>query len=196
MGDAVDATMKHMLRVCATVAVLVTAGAASTAGRGTEAPGTGGPVPAEFPPVIAALLTSQTSVEQDSATSLRYVQSIDGGDRRNVSFVLTPVRSYQPPPQTVPMKLDNGAAIYAQRDEARLLLPLGPQARQLQLDMWALAPKQSVTLLVDGDNETALRLYRSEGFEIARTRRIVPYSLSTPLAAPFSASSVASRGLR
>ena len=30
MGDAVDATMKHVLRVCATVAVLVTAGAAST----------------------------------------------------------------------------------------------------------------------------------------------------------------------
>ena len=114
MGDAVDTTMKHVLRVCATVAVLVTAGAASTTGRGTEAPGTGGPVPAEFPPVIAALLTSRTSVEQDSATSLRYVQSIDGGDRRNVSVVLTPVRSYQPPPQTVPMKLDNGAAIYAQ----------------------------------------------------------------------------------
>ena len=43
-----------------------------------------------------------------------------------------------------------GAAVYAQRDEARLLLPLGPQARQLQLDMWALAPKQSVTLIVDG----------------------------------------------
>ena len=30
MGDAVDTTMKHVLRVCATVAVLVTAGAAST----------------------------------------------------------------------------------------------------------------------------------------------------------------------
>jgi len=43
-----------------------------------------------------------------------------------------------------------GAAVYAERDEARLLLPLGPQARQLQLDMWALAPGQSVTLLVDG----------------------------------------------
>ena len=34
--------------------------------------------------------------------------------------------------------------------EARLLLPLGPEARQLRLDMWALAPKQSVTLIVDG----------------------------------------------
>ena len=43
-----------------------------------------------------------------------------------------------------------GAAVYAQRDEARLLLPLGPQARQLQLDMWALAPGQAVTLIVDG----------------------------------------------
>jgi mycothiol synthase len=29
-----------------------------------------------------------------------------------------------------------------------------------------------VTLLVDGENESALRLYRSEGFEVARTRRI------------------------
>ncbi|MBK6350490.1 MAG: hypothetical protein IPF50_12125 [Proteobacteria bacterium] len=64
--------------------------------------------------IAARALTSRTSVEQDSATSLRYVQSIDGGDRRNVGVVLTPVRSYQPPPQTVPMKLDNGAAIYAQ----------------------------------------------------------------------------------
>ena len=45
---------------------------------------------------------------------------------------------------------DSVRAVYAQRDEARLLLPLGPQARQLRLDMWALAPKQSVTLIVDG----------------------------------------------
>jgi mycothiol synthase len=29
-----------------------------------------------------------------------------------------------------------------------------------------------VTLLVDGDNENALKLYRSEGFDISRTRRI------------------------
>jgi len=43
-----------------------------------------------------------------------------------------------------------GAAVYAQRDEARLLLPLGPQARQVQLDIWALATGQSVALIVDG----------------------------------------------
>jgi len=30
----------------------------------------------------------------------------------------------------------------------------------------------AVTLLVDGENESALALYRSEGFEVARTRRI------------------------
>jgi ribosomal protein S18 acetylase RimI-like enzyme len=29
-----------------------------------------------------------------------------------------------------------------------------------------------VTLLVDGENENALRLYRSEGFEVARTRAV------------------------
>lgn len=34
------------------------------------------------------------------------------------------------------------------------------------------AAQLPVTLLVDGDNESALRLYRSEGFEVARTRRI------------------------
>ena len=34
------------------------------------------------------------------------------------------------------------------------------------------ATPNPVTLLVDGDNENALRLYRSEGFEVARTRRI------------------------
>lgn len=35
-----------------------------------------------------------------------------------------------------------------------------------------------VTLLVDGQNETALRLYRSEGFEVTRTRRT--WSLPLP----------------
>lgn len=34
------------------------------------------------------------------------------------------------------------------------------------------ASPHPVTLLVDGDNENALRLYRSEGFAVARTRRI------------------------
>lgn len=34
------------------------------------------------------------------------------------------------------------------------------------------ATPHPVTLLVDGDNENALRLYRSEGFAVARTRRI------------------------
>jgi ribosomal protein S18 acetylase RimI-like enzyme len=29
-----------------------------------------------------------------------------------------------------------------------------------------------VTLVVDGENEGALRLYRSEGFEVTRTRRL------------------------
>ena len=29
-----------------------------------------------------------------------------------------------------------------------------------------------MTLLVDGDNEGALALYRSEGFAVSRTRRI------------------------
>lgn len=38
----------------------------------------------------------------------------------------------------------------------------------------------AVTLLVDGDNETALRLYRSEGFEIARTRRIWGRTIDIP----------------
>ena len=31
---------------------------------------------------------------------------------------------------------------------------------------------ERVTLLVDGENENALRLYRSEGFEVARTRAV------------------------
>jgi len=43
-----------------------------------------------------------------------------------------------------------GDAVYAQRHEARLLLPLGQDAQQVRLDMWALAPGQEVTLLVDG----------------------------------------------
>ncbi|MCU0503306.1 MAG: hypothetical protein MUC51_16410, partial [Anaerolineae bacterium] len=56
-----------------------------------------------------------------------------------------------------------GAAIYAQRDETRLLLPLGPRARQLQLDMWALAPKQSVTLIVDGRPVATQSLSKERG---------------------------------
>ncbi len=36
-----------------------------------------------------------------------------------------------------------------------------------------------VTLLVDGQNETAQRLYRSEGFEVTRTRRIWSLPLTT-----------------
>jgi hypothetical protein len=43
-----------------------------------------------------------------------------------------------------------GEAVLAQRTEARLLLPLGPDARQVRLDLWALAPDQRVTLVVDG----------------------------------------------
>jgi hypothetical protein len=43
-----------------------------------------------------------------------------------------------------------GDAVYAQRREARLLLPLGRDAKQARFDLWALAPGQEVTLLVDG----------------------------------------------
>lgn len=43
-----------------------------------------------------------------------------------------------------------GEAVYAQRREARLLLPIGPDARQLRFDLWALAPDQEVTLVVNG----------------------------------------------
>ena len=43
-----------------------------------------------------------------------------------------------------------GDAVYAQRREARLLLPLGRDAKQVRFDLWALAPGQEVTLLVDG----------------------------------------------
>lgn len=41
-------------------------------------------------------------------------------------------------------------AVYAQRHAARLLLPLGPDARQLRFDLWALAPGQELTLEVNG----------------------------------------------
>lgn len=40
--------------------------------------------------------------------------------------------------------------VYAQRAEARLLLPLGPEAGQIRLRASALAPDQQVTLAVDG----------------------------------------------
>ena len=43
-----------------------------------------------------------------------------------------------------------GEAVYAQRREARLLLPLGRDAKQVRFDLWAPAPGQEVTLLVDG----------------------------------------------
>jgi ribosomal protein S18 acetylase RimI-like enzyme len=34
------------------------------------------------------------------------------------------------------------------------------------------ATADPVTLLVDGENQNALRLYRSEGFEVTKSRRI------------------------
>jgi hypothetical protein len=43
-----------------------------------------------------------------------------------------------------------GDAVYAQRREVRLLLPLGRDAKQVRFDLWAPAPGQEVTLLVDG----------------------------------------------
>ena len=41
-----------------------------------------------------------------------------------------------------------------------------------------------VTLLVDGANEGALGLYRSEGFAVTRTRRIWARPAAAPLSAP------------
>ena len=47
---------------------------------------------------------------------------------------------------------DDGSAppIFAERGEARLLLPLGREAGQLRLHGWSFAPDQQVTLVVDG----------------------------------------------
>jgi len=57
-----------------------------------------------------------------------------------------------------------GEAVYAQRREARLLLPLGPEAHQIRLDMWALAPDQEITLLVDGRAVGAAQLSTQRGW--------------------------------
>jgi len=43
-----------------------------------------------------------------------------------------------------------GEAVYAQRREARLLLPLGPTARGLRFDLWAMAPDEEMAVYVDG----------------------------------------------
>ncbi|MEJ5197623.1 MAG: hypothetical protein WHX53_01755, partial [Anaerolineae bacterium] len=40
--------------------------------------------------------------------------------------------------------------VYAQRREARLLLPLGPTARRVRFDLWSVAPANELTLFVDG----------------------------------------------
>ena len=61
------------------------------------------------------------------------------------------------------------------------VLGVSPAARGIGLGRallrWAIAQLEGagfekVSLLVDGENETALKLYRSEGFETERTRRI------------------------
>lgn len=61
------------------------------------------------------------------------------------------------------------------------ILGVAPEARAIGLGRallrwgvrWLIeAGAKRVTLLVDGENDTALRLYRSEGFDVARTREI------------------------
>jgi hypothetical protein len=53
---------------------------------------------------------------------------------------------------------------YAQRNEARLLLPIGPDAARLRLTAAALAPEQAVRVFVDGDDlgEKPLSFGRTE----------------------------------
>lgn len=43
-----------------------------------------------------------------------------------------------------------GGAVYAQRRETRLLLPLGPTARGLRFDLWAMAADTTMSVYVDG----------------------------------------------
>ncbi len=72
-----------------------------------------------------------------------------------------------------------GEAVYAQRGEARLLLPLGPEARQVRLEMWALAPDQQVTLVVDGQPVGTAPLPARRGwlaFDLPRTATRPPLS--------------------
>ncbi len=57
---------------------------------------------------------------------------------------------WSPPMMGEPAAADAPSPVYAQRREARLLLPLGTGSGQLRLQMWALAPGQWVTLVVDG----------------------------------------------
>ncbi|MCX7669035.1 MAG: hypothetical protein N2439_03050, partial [Anaerolineae bacterium] len=58
----------------------------------------------------------------------------------------------------------SGEAVYAQRQEVRLLLPLGPTARAVRFELWALAPDIEMTLVVDGcpAGRVALPTVRSE----------------------------------
>jgi hypothetical protein len=69
-----------------------------------------------------------------------------------------------------------GAAVYAQRQEARLLLPLGAAARELRLEMWALAAGQEATLFVDGRRVGAA--------PVAAQRQIITFALPPDPARP------------
>ena len=56
------------------------------------------------------------------------------------------------PPAPGARLADDGSAppVFAERREARLLLPLGREAGQIRLHGWSFAPDQQVTLVVDG----------------------------------------------
>ncbi|MGE5603132.1 MAG: interleukin-like EMT inducer domain-containing protein [Nitrososphaerales archaeon] len=59
---------------------------------------------------------------------------------------------------------DNPLGLFAQRPEARLLLPLGPGASTLRINAGALVPEQRVTLIVDGQEVGSAALAMQPGW--------------------------------
>jgi hypothetical protein len=111
-------------------------------------------LPAETETALRDLLPVELVGEEGNLALYRLVEPLEpprsfvvGTDQGRMALA----EGWSPPAPGAGLADDGSApSIFAERGEARLLLPLGREVGQLRLHGWSFAPDQQVTLVVDG----------------------------------------------